>query len=163
MGSAYLTYFASLIPMILLCGFLYAVIALAVWLVAGPRAVRAFLVASVPVIGVLILGVGVFQFVAHGARTVLRPDGYMGERQGRDRLAYLLLVRSAFWGLYVGAFVWIIVSGYVFGNRLAGRGTLVSVASAVALISLMGITMPLVDFFNACLVGIPFVLVGTTC
>ena len=127
------------------------------------QAVRAFLIASAPVIIVLIVGVIAFQVVASELRTVPGPGGESMERQGRDRLAYTLIARLAFYALYASAVLWTMAWGYSTGHRLAGKGTLVSAASTIALAGLMALTLPLVDFFNACLVGTPFVLADTTC
>ena len=155
-------YLASLAPLAIVCVLVYSLIALTLLHAAGPRGVRAYLAASLPVIAVLVVGVVGFEVVAHRARGVAGPGG-VGERQGGDLRLYWLVARLAFYLLYAGALLWIVVWGYSIGNRLAGRGVLVSVASTAALLGLMGVTLPFVDFVNTCLIGIPFVLSGTTC
>lgn len=153
LGSAYLIG--------LLCAALYAAVTLGLWLITGSRAAGAFLLASAPVAVALILGVIAFQVVAADLRTVPGPGGETMERQGRDWPAFTLMARLAFFGLYASAVVGTLILGRSVGERIAGREMLVSVASTMALVGAMAITLPIVDYFNACTVGFSFVLAST--
>ena len=85
------------------------------------------------------------------------------ERQGGDLRLFWLLARLAFSLLYTSTLTWMVVRGYSLGEKLAGRGVIVSAASVIALGGLMAITLPSVDYMSTCLVGTAFVLTDTTC
>lgn len=104
-------FLVGLIPTALSCAVLYVAVALAVRLVAGPRAVRAYVLASAPVIAALCLGVVAFETLAFRMRTVPSPGGVMGERQGSDLRQYLLVARLGFSLLYASALVWAVRLG----------------------------------------------------
>jgi len=107
---------------------------------------QAFWISAVIAVAFMVIGVPLFQMVA----TLFRSDGGLE--------TYFTWVRLAFFSFYGFAVLLSGVIGYTFGQRLARRGRAASFASALSLLLFLVVSLPIIDFSNACIIGRPFIL-----
>ncbi|MDP9372927.1 MAG: hypothetical protein M3Q65_10860 [Chloroflexota bacterium] len=121
----------------------------------GGRPARALWLAVALSVGAIVLAVPLFETIAAAFRH--EAPGFSGPYR-QDLATYHFWARTAFFTLYGLALALGGLLGYRLGRRSGERGGATSLASALAVLLFLLLTLPVVDFFNACLVGVPFVL-----
>lgn len=119
----------------------------------GGRAGEAFLIACVLAIVIYVLGFFGFEALMSHYRT---PSGV--ERQGPSRESYLFWGEVGLFAFYALVLSGAALLGYGVGRHLAGRGGIVALATGIVVAGLLGLTFPIVEFWNACTAGTPLIL-----
>ena len=140
----------SLVYMLLLAGF---ALLLSRWW--GGRVARAFWLSSVICLALVLISMPIFEGVAGLFRH--DPPGVVGLYRP-DWPAYALTVRTAFFVLYVFMILLSATVGYTMGQRIDRHGKSLSVAVVLVVLVFLILTLPIIDFANACIIGMPFVL-----
>jgi hypothetical protein len=137
----------------------YLALLAAVWLVLRRRPKAAVLgvvlVSSAAALAVAVAGITLFEASALWFRS--DPQGSGSQRQGTDYDDFFASARAAFFALYAGLVLLAVGIGFVTA-RVRGRSAAVAAAGcAIAVAGYLALTLPFVDFLNACNVGRPFV------
>jgi hypothetical protein len=108
----------------------------------------AALVATAAVLVVAVVGITFFEASALWFRS---------ERHGRD-VDVFTSARAVFFGLYASLVLLAVGSGFVLARVRGGRGAGAAVASGLAVLGYLVVTLPFVEFLNECDVGRSFIL-----
>lgn len=113
--------------------------------------------------GLLVVAIGIPMFLGIAGMFRHTPVGppiganVRLERQGIARDRYVFWTRLAFFTLYGVALLASSVAGYIPGGQAADRSGAIGFAATAALSPFLLLTLPYVDFLNACTVGEPFI------
>jgi hypothetical protein len=107
---------------------------------------------------IVVLSVPVFEGIA-GLFRYAQP-GHLNSpyRQGADLATYRFWTQAAFFALYGFALFLSGVIGNAIRRRRDGHTRRIGLTAALALFLFLLATLPIVDFYNACVVGWSFVL-----
>ena len=125
----------------------------------GRPLARAFVLATTLAVAAFAAAVIAFEAAAQYLRFV--PSGSGFERRGHDHAAFIAHAKVPFVALYLGALVVAAVVGWVLARAFRDRSGRVAVLTTAATASFMLLSLPAVEFMNACKVGEPFVLSPT--
>lgn len=157
--AAYLQNLLGLLGMLLGIGLIYMLllaacaVLLSRWWGGGTG--RAFWFSNVICLVVVIITISIFEGVSGLFRH--DPPGVSGLYRP-DWSAYATTVEAVFFTLYGLVIALSAAIGYIVGQRRGGQGKWASVAAALAMLTFLILTLPIVDFANACLIGRPFIL-----
>jgi hypothetical protein len=112
----------------------------------------AVLVSTAAVLVVAVLGITIFEASA----LWFAPHGPGTERQGADYEDFFAAARALFFGLYASLVLLAVGGGFVIARRRTDRAAVAAIGSGVAVIVYLVLTLPFVEFLNACYVGRSF-------
>lgn len=127
----------------------------------GMPVVRAVLVSTASALVVAVVGIALFEAAALWFRS--ESPGSSTLRLGDSYEDFVDTARATFFALYAALVLLAIGSGFAIGRWRARRGGVAAVATALATAGYLVVTLPFVDFLNACEVGRPFILDDVSC
>lgn len=120
----------------------------------------AVLISTAAVLVVAVVGITLFEASALWFRSV--PHGSGTQRQvGYED--FVAAARTAFFGLYASFVLLAVGGGFAIARRRVGRAAVAAVGSGVAVIVYLVLTLPFVEFMNACYVGRSFLSDDVRC
>ena len=116
----------------------------------------AVLVSTAAVLGVAVLGITIFEASALWFRSL--PHGSGTQRQGAGYENFFTSARAVFFGLYAGLVLLAAGSAFVLARVRTGGAPVAAVASGLAVLGYLVVTLPFVEFLNECHVGRSFIV-----
>jgi hypothetical protein len=108
----------------------------------------AALVATAAVLVVAVVGITFFEASALW---------FLSERQGASYEDFFTSARAVFFGFYASLVLLAAGSGFVIARVRTGQAAIAALGAGLAVLGYLVLTLPFVDFLNACNVGRPFI------
>jgi hypothetical protein len=123
----------------------------------GTSFVQATVISTAAVLLVAVLGIALFEAAALWYRTERLSTRF------EDFEDYFAWAKVGFLALYSGLVLLALGGGWVVGHVRARRGTTVAIVCGLAVVTYLGLTLPMVEFLNACDVGRSFIIDDVRC
>lgn len=123
--------------------------------------VTAIVISTAVAFLVAVIGITLFEAAGLWYRSV--PHGSGRERQGGGREDFYSWARVGFVALYSSLVVIAVGCGWMLGTTRAGRGAAVGAVTGIAVVLYLSLTLPLIEFQNACNVGRSFLIDNVSC
>ncbi len=127
----------------------------------GVSFVETVIASSAVVLIVAVIGITLFEAAALWYRSEPHGSGY--ERQGGGFEDFYFWARVGFVALYTGLVLVAVGCGWVFGRVRVRRGAAVAGVTGIVVLLYLGLTLPFVEFLNACDVGRSFLIDNVSC
>jgi hypothetical protein len=131
----------------------YLAVLAVVWLLLRHRVktpgLGAALVATAAVLVVAVVGITFFEASALW---------FLSKRQGASYEDVFTSARAVFFGFYASLVLLAAGSGFVIARLRTGHAAVAALGAGLAVLGYLVLTLPFVDFLNACHVGRPFIV-----
>jgi hypothetical protein len=143
-----------------LSALVYVALLAGAWLVlrrsVNAPVLAAALVSTAAVLVVAVVGITLFEASALWFRSV--PHGSGTQRQTASYEDFFTSARAVFFGLYASLVLLAAGSGFVIARLRTGHAAVAALGAGLAVLGYLVLTLPFVEFLNACDVGRSFIV-----